>query len=204
MNANINYQSFSESTDVGANAFGEPLREITNKVTGDRMKLIHSPADGFGSVKIEFTLPPDAPGAPLHYHLNFVEKFAVTDGRLEMRIGNESRIVAPDEAITVPIGVPHSFKNSQPDSVTFTTEVAPAAEFEKFVHAMYGLANDGKTSGAGMPTNFLHLALILDYADLYFPVVPSSLQTLMRRTLAKFARIVGAEKSLLKYYAARN
>lgn len=204
MNAITNYQSFSESADVGANAFSELPREITNKVTGDRMKLIHSPADGFDSVKIEFTLPPNAPGAPLHYHLNFVEKFAVTDGRLEMRIGSESRIVAPDEAITVPIGIPHSFKNSQPDSVTFTTEVAPAAEFEKFIRAMYGLANDGETSGAGMPTNFFHLALILDYADLYFPVMPSSLQTLMRRTLARFARIVGAEKPLLKYHTAQN
>lgn len=146
MNTPINYQSFSKSANFAEKTFDEPPCDVTNKVTGDRMKLIHSPDSGFDSVKIEFTLPPQAKGAPLHYHLSFVETFAVIGGTLEMRVGSENRIVESGEAVTVPIRVPHSFNNPAADWVTFTTEIAPAGEFEKFIRAMYGLANDGKTN----------------------------------------------------------
>lgn len=176
-------------------------REVTNRVTGDRMRIIHSAADGRESVKIEFTLPPHAKGAPLHYHLGFDESFEVLDGRLEMAVGasNATRIVAPGEIVTVSKGTLHSFANPHAAPVVFVSEAAPAAEFEKFVRGMYGLANDGRTNSDGMPNNFLQLALILDFADLYFPVVPASIQRIVRKTLAGFARTVGADREVLKY-----
>ena len=184
-----------------ANVIDALPREVTNSVTGDSFKLIHSVADGFDSVKIQFTLPPKAKGAPLHYHLNFVETFEVISGNLEMCFGGVNKeIVKPGELITVSKGILHSFSNPHREAVTFVSEASPAVEFEKFIRAMYGLANDGKTNRDGMPKNFLHLALILDFADLYFPVVPGSLQKLVRKTLAVFAQKTGAENSLQKYY----
>lgn len=187
-----------------AEALDSLPREITNAMTGDRLKLLHTPADGFDSVRIQFTLPPHAAGAPLHYHANFVESFEVIEGRLEMSVNSERerQTLAPGSRIDVPKGILHSFRNPHPVPVTFVTEVRPAVEFEKFVRAMYGLANDGKTNREGMPTNFLHLALTLDFADLYFPVAPASLQRIVRKTLAAFARIAGADKELAKYFAA--
>lgn len=204
MNAIINYQPFSKFADVAANALDELPREVANRITGDKLRIVHSVADNFDSLKIEFTLPPHAAGAPLHYHLGFVEKFAVTDGKLEMRIGSKDRIVAPGETVAIPIGVLHGFSNPHSETVTFTTEIAPAVEFEKFIRSMYGLANDGKTNKDGMPKNLLHLALILDYADLYFPYLPATLQTLTRKLLTGLARKIGAENDLRKYHETRS
>ncbi|MDX2032709.1 MAG: cupin domain-containing protein [Blastocatellia bacterium] len=179
-------------------------REIANAVTGDRMKLIHSAADGHATVRMQFTLPPHAMGAPLHYHLTFVESFDILDGRLQMTIGSERtrRRLAPGERIEVAPGTLHSFNNPHETPVTFVTEAAPAAEFEKFIRSMYGLANDGRTNRDGMPADFLHLALILDFADLYFPSVPAALQRVARKALGGFARSIGKERELSKYYAA--
>ncbi len=194
----FNLPTASES----ANIIDALPREITNSVTGDRLKMIHSVADGFDSVKIQFTLPPIAIGAPLHYHLNFVETFEVTSGKLEMCVGDakSKQIVESGELVTVGKGTLHSFNNPHHERVVFVSEAQPAAEFEKFIRSMYGLATDGKTNKDGMPTNFLQLALILDYADLYFPQVPRVLQTFVRKTLADFARKIGAENGLKKYY----
>ncbi len=185
-----------------ANIIDSLPREITNSVTGDRLKIIHSVADGHDSVKIQFTLPPKAIGAPLHYHLNFVETFEVTSGKLEMCVGDakSKQIVESGELVTVEKGTLHSFNNPHIEPVTFVSEAQPAAEFEKFIRSMYGLANAGKTNKDGMPTNFLHLALILDYADLNFPQVPRVLQTFVRKILAHFARKIGAENGLKTYY----
>lgn len=203
MNAILTNNVDLPTANESANAIDALPRTITNSLTGDKMQIIHSVADGFDSVKIRFTLPPKAVGAPLHYHLNFVETFEVTSGKLEMSVGNAKakRILTAGEIVSIPKNTLHSFNNPHQESVTFITEALPAVEFEKFIRAMYGLANDGKTNKDGMPKNFLHLALILDFADLYFPLVPGSLQTLVKKTLANFARKMGAENDLQKYYA---
>lgn len=175
-------------------------REIVNKVTGDKLKILHAPADGFDSVKIEFTLPPRAAGAPLHYHLKFTEIFTVLNGRMEMKAGADKRILTPGEQIEVKPGTLHGFSNPHDEPLVFTSESLPAEEFEKFIRTMFGLANDGKTNQKGMPLNGLHLALALDFADLYFPFVPAWLQRTVRKTLRSVAQAVGAENELKKYF----
>lgn len=202
MDAIINRELFLPTALDSANAIDRLPREIINKITGDKMTIIHTIADGFGSVKIRFTLPPKAVGAPLHFHLNFIETFEVTGGKLEMLIGgaNSKRTVSPGEYVSIPQGILHSFNNPHNEPAEFITEVKSTAEFEKFIRSIYGLANDGATNGDGMPKNMLHLALILDYADFYFPYIPSVLQLAVRKTLTNFARVFGAEKTLLKYH----
>lgn len=190
------------SVAQSANVMNSLPREIVNAVTGDQLKMIHAAADGYDAVKIQFTLPPHALGAPLHYHLNFVETFAVLDGQLEMSVGSAKnrQTVVPGTLIELPPGTLHSFRNPHSTPVTFVSEAKPTVEFEKFIRSMYGLANDGKTNQAGMPTNFLHLVLTLDFADLYFPVIPAWLQRTVRKTLVGFARSFGVEQTLSKYY----
>lgn len=199
----LDYNFSLPTESESANLIDALPREVTNSVTGDKMSVIHSAADGFDSVKIKYTLPPNAKGAPLHYHLNFVETFEVVGGKLEMLVGGtkSKRTVSPGEYVSIPRGILHSFSNPNSEPAEFCTEVAPAEEFEKFIRSMYGLANDGATNADGMPKNLLHLALILDYADLHFPFVPGVLQIAVRKTLTAFARFVGAEKALLKYHA---
>lgn len=188
--ANIN-------SNIG-NTYNHLPREIFNKVTGDKLKIV--PSTARGSLKIEFTLPPNAKGAPLHYHLNFAETFEVFDGQLEMNVGKTKQILEPGDFVEIKPAVLHGFSNPFNESVTFVSEALPAEEFEKFIRTMFGLANDGKTNKDGMPTNFLHLVLALDFADLYFPFVPAWLQKTVRKTLRSVAQATGAEAELKKYF----
>jgi quercetin dioxygenase-like cupin family protein len=180
------------------NTFNALPREIFNKVTGDKLKII--PSTERGSLSVEFTLPPNAKGAPPHYHLNFTETFEVLRGRFEMNIGKTKQILAPGDFVEIKPGTLHGFNNPFSESVTFVSVALPAAEFEKFIRTMFGLANDGKTNQDGMPTNFLHLFLALDFADLYFPFVPACLQRAVRKALRSVAKITGAENELKKYF----
>lgn len=179
--------------------------QIENPVTGDRMTVLCSTHDSNGkSFKAQFNLPPGSNGSPLHYHNHLTETFEVLSGSLEMEVGAKGniKILRPGEIVYVPAGTPHSFRNTSEEWVTFVSEVRPAGEFEQFIRAMYGLAIDAKVNKEGMPTNPLQLALVIQKADLVFVGLPLFVQKLIIGTLAGIARLLGVERSLVKYWKA--
>lgn len=48
-------------------------------------------------------------GAPLHYHEEVDEVLLVMEGQLEFRIGDETRVVGPNNVVAIPARVPHAF-----------------------------------------------------------------------------------------------
>ena len=48
-------------------------------------------------------------GAPLHVHLDADEVIVVTAGALDLRLGDERRIVGEGHTISIPAGTPHAF-----------------------------------------------------------------------------------------------
>ncbi|MBD2452125.1 cupin domain-containing protein [Nostoc sp. FACHB-152] len=157
---------------------------------------------GQAYAKIRFDLPPHAKGSPLHYHTRMSETFTVLEGFLEMEFaqqGNRKTLYA-GESLHIPAGVHHSFHNPSNDWVAFTTENSPATGFEQFIRGMYGLAIDGQVNHEGMPTNLLHLALLLKKADLVIVGIPLFLQTLLINLLLRLAQAMKTERSLAKYW----
>ncbi|MBE9189261.1 cupin domain-containing protein [Gloeocapsopsis crepidinum LEGE 06123] len=179
---------------------------MLNSVTGDRMTIFCTTQDSHGkSFKAQYVLPPKANGSPLHYHNSITETFEVLSGSLEMELGTKGniKILQPGEIVCVPAGMPHSFRNSSNNEVIFVSEVLPPRQFEQFIRAMYGLANDGRVNQAGMPTNILHLAVILQKADLVLVAPPLFMlvQKLIITSLARLAYLLGVERSLVKYWS---
>lgn len=178
--------------------------EIINPVTGDRMTILTSTSDSHGkSFKAQFSLPPGSHGSPLHYHENITETFEVLSGSLEMELGAKGNIqvLQPGKIVYVPAGMQHSFRNTSKDWVTFTSEALPPRKFEQFICSMYGLAIDGKVNAQGMPLNPLHLALLIEKADLVLVGQPVFVQKLLIGSLSRIARILGVERSLVKYWS---
>lgn len=170
--------------------------QIENPVTGDRMTILCSTRNSHGQhFKAQHSLPPGANGAPLHYHNTLTETFEVLSGSLEMELGERGNIktLQPGEVVYVPARMHHSFRNRSHDWVTFVSEVRPPGEFEQFIRAMYGLGIDGKVNQEGMPTNPLHLALVIQKADLVLVGQPVFLQKLIVSNLAWLARLLGVE-----------
>ncbi len=180
---------------------------IVNPVTGDRMTILHSNPGGEGVyVKLRFDLPPKAKGSPLHYHTKMGETFTVLKGCLEMEVGGKGkyRTLRAGESVYVPAGVHHSFHNPFDEWVTFTSENRPAGQFEQFIRGLFGLAIDGKVNDEGMPTNLLHLALLLKKADTTLVGLPPIVQKLLVNTLVQIAQRLGTERSLVKYWDNTN
>lgn len=52
----------------------------------------------------------------------------------------------------------------------------------------------------GMPQSILHLALIYDIGESYFPGMPLGLQKGIFEMIVRIARLKGKDKALEKYY----
>lgn len=176
---------------------------IVNPVTGDRMTILHTSQTNDGTyAKFRFDLPPGASGSPLHYHTTMSETFTVMAGSLDMEVGRKGnrRTLLAGDSLHVPAGMHHSFRNASDEWVTFTSENRPAAGFERFIRGMFGLAIDGKVNHEGMPTNLLHLALLVQQGDIIFVGLPLTVQTIVIGSLVWLAHRLNAEQALLKYW----
>jgi quercetin dioxygenase-like cupin family protein len=146
---------------------------IENPVTGERITFLATSADTGGeAVVIETVVQPEGFVAAAHVHPFQSERFAVAEGRLGLRAGEETVTLARGDVATVAPGTPHRFWNAGAGEVRFVCEVRPALQFESLLETMFALAADGKTTSKGMP-NPLRLAVIakahFDTVRLPFP-----------------------------------
>ena len=167
-------------------------RIYVNSVTGDTFR--HE-AGSPGAVRLRFEIPAGGDGAPPHRHRHLRETFTVVSGRLQMTTGSASawRTILPGETVVVEPGTVHAFRNPHDEPVVFTSEAAPALRFAWFVHAWYGLANEGRSFAGGPPRNPLALAVVLGWADFWFPVVPIIVQRGLFGPLRLLARATGVQ-----------
>ena len=146
---------------------------VENPITGERITFLATSADTNGeAVVIETVVQPRGFVAATHVHPFQSERFAVAEGKLGLRVGEETMTLGRDEAATVEPGTPHRFWNAGGAEVRFACEIRPALQFESLLETMFALAADGKTTRRGMP-NPLRLAVIakahFDTVRLPFP-----------------------------------
>jgi len=60
-------------------------------------------------------------GAPLHAHKDVDEIFILLEGTLDLRLGDEQRLVQANHTIAIPAGVPHAFVAVGPTPVRMFT-----------------------------------------------------------------------------------
>jgi mannose-6-phosphate isomerase-like protein (cupin superfamily) len=60
-------------------------------------------------------------GAPLHAHKDVDEVFILLEGTLDLRLGDEQRLVEANHTIAIPAGVPHAFVAVGPAPVRMFT-----------------------------------------------------------------------------------
>lgn len=185
--------------DLTADA--KSVSELFNPVTGHVARVLARIANPGDTAEIEFTLPRRSAGAPWHVHTRITETFRVVSGQLAMEVGQRGRVMVlgAGEAVTIAPGTPHGFSNASDADVVFCCTVTPGLAFENFIRALYGLAADGRTDGAGMPMNFWQTVMILQLGDVFVPGMPMALQQRLIRGLAWVARRCGAERALAPY-----
>jgi mannose-6-phosphate isomerase-like protein (cupin superfamily) len=165
-------------------------RHIENPVTGDRISFIQSPMMGEGEMLIfRCRLAPHAKGSPAHVHEAVHETFLVEQGAMTFTLaGKAERTLAPGEAIDLPPGTVHGFRNPSADEAWFVSTANPGYELEAFLRALYDMAARGQTDRDGNPKDPRDFALILSKVDLRIAGLPRWLQKAMIAALARFAR----------------
>ncbi len=99
---------------------------------------------------IEATVAPGG-GAPLHVHADLDDSFYLVSGRLAMRCGEQTFTVGPGGYVTLPHGVPHTFRVVG-DEPAVMLQVHTDDSFLRFVRAIGRPASSRTLPPAG-PSN---------------------------------------------------
>jgi mannose-6-phosphate isomerase-like protein (cupin superfamily) len=93
-------------------------------------------------------LAPDASAPPAHVHPT-TETFRVVEGELTVVLDGKARQVRPGEAVTVPAGVEHAFRNDTDEQVAFVAWL-PSMRTARTLYSVWGMDVEG-TFGSGPP-----------------------------------------------------
>ena len=131
-----------------------------------------------------------APGPVEHLHLRQAERLTVVSGSMLVRVGGQERRLIAGEAVDIPPGVPHRWRNVGTDELHVLTDFRPALDLERFFELIFGLARDGKTDATGTP-RFLQIAAMSPAYGIYLPAPPLPLQRALFALLGPIARLRG-------------
>ena len=169
--------------------------EIVNPVTGHRIIFRKTTQDTDGELlQMDWFGRPGWKAGPVHVHSFQEERFEVLSGTLGSHVAGVERTHKPDdEVIVVPAGVKHTVWNESDEEVHALVEFRPASlRSETMLETVFGLAQDGKLSRMGIPSNPLRLALIVhDYEDqIYLAQPPLAVQRVLFGVLASIGRLL--------------
>lgn len=179
-----------------------PGRWLHNPVTGEIAHLLAADADG-RRIEVDLWLQPGAAVAGAHVHDHFVERFAVREGEVGFRLGDEQRTAeAGAGAVEVPAGVVHDWWNAGGGIARVQVEVAatptapgrPAARFAAMIETVWSLGALGKVDARGMPDTLWLAAIAREFSDVIrFARPPAAVQSLLFGPLAALARSRGRD-----------
>jgi quercetin dioxygenase-like cupin family protein len=119
--------------------------------------------------RVENKASSDANGGPLHRHMHQSERFIVSEGALDVRVGLLGRKrVAAGEEILIPAATPHTFRVVG-DGASFIAEFTPALHVADYFLELSELESPGLRDLA-------RLAKRYPREHFYLPVIPPAMQ----------------------------
>lgn len=158
---------------------------------GGSVVIARSAADTGGErVEMEFSLPPGAPGPPLHFHPAQQEEWHVLSGTLEAHLDGGWRALAEGESVTIPAGRPHTFRNRSEQPVRVRDVHVPALGFQDYMEQISALVESGKVKSLKDPSSLIHLAMVVR-AHRPMQLTASRLQRAGESVLASLGWLLG-------------
>jgi len=172
-----------------------------NPVTGERVVIRVGTAESRGErLEVDLYLRPGARVAAPHHHPGLRESFTVASGRVGLMLDGRRAILEPGTVRVVAPGVVHDWWNAGEDEATVRVVIEPGARFETMILNLFGLAQDGRTDGKGMPPLLQLVLLAQEFDDVIrFARPPRLLQRVLFPLLAPLARWRGYRGSYAEY-----
>jgi mannose-6-phosphate isomerase-like protein (cupin superfamily) len=134
---------------------------LRNPVSGETITFRKTAADTDGELlEFDFELTADGHVPGRHVHPAQEERFEVVSGTMKFKMGRKTVIAEAGDVVTVPAGVSHKFENGGDDTAVMRVQVRPALQMERLFETAVALAEEGRTTGRGMPKP-LDLALFV-------------------------------------------
>ena len=113
-------------------------------------------------------------GPPVHLHPVAEESFEVLEGRLEVCVGGEWRMLGPGDKAVVPPGVPHTLRGHPDTSATVVNVHRPALQYAAFFRDFHRLVTTGAVKIPPKdPRSLLYFGVLFAaYPDLQRTVKP--------------------------------
>ena len=151
--------------------------------------------DGGEVLHIETWVDPGG-GVTPHVHPSMEERFTVFSGRAQFLAGRKWVEAGPGEAVVVPAGMRHAYRNRGAEVVHMECEARPPSTLQEFLEDAAALSRSGKITRHGLPTGFgavVQAAVMVEaYRDmavlLFPPLPPPFLQRLVMPPLARLGR----------------
>ena len=174
---------------------------LENSVSGERITFRKTASDTGGKLlEFDLELTPDGHVPGKHVHPSQEERFEVLGGTMKFKMGRKTVIAEAGEVVTVPAGVAHKFANGGDENAHVRVQVRPALDMERLFETAVALAEEGRTTGKGMPKP-LDLALFVsEFADEVQGAFPPA--WIQRVTLAPLAWIA-RKRGKAERYASR-
>jgi quercetin dioxygenase-like cupin family protein len=175
---------------------------LENPVSGERITFRKTASDTDGELlEFDLELTPEGQVPGKHVHPSQEERFEVLAGTMKFKMGRRTVIAEAGEVVTVPAGVAHKFANGGDEKAHVRVQVRPALEMERLFETTVALAEEGRTTGKGMPKP-LDLALFVsefsEEVQGAFPPV-----WIQRATMAPLAWIARKRGNAERYAPAR-
>ncbi len=169
-------------------AFGGQV--LDNPISGERITFRKTAADTNGELLvIDLELSPGGHVPGSHVHPLQEERFEVTRGTMKFRKGMRTVTAGAGETVVVPPGQVHRFENAGDEPAQVRVEVRPALRMEELFETTVALANEGRTTPAGMPFPLDLVLFMREFdAEVRAPFVPAILVRLFMAPLAWLAR----------------
>ncbi len=170
---------------------------FSNPIIKDRIEILESSKD-----KLVFRTFLESKGGQNqpHYHSKLNETFKIIEGELHVRIGKTEKVLTAGDHYTIQHRTGHMFLNTSNSPVIFDVEILNPQRMIQALQIMYGLANDGKTTRAGLPKNIFHIAIGLHMMDAFSPKFPYFIQKMGIGILAQLGKCLDIENRLIREY----
>ncbi|HKF81057.1 MAG TPA: cupin domain-containing protein [Thermoleophilaceae bacterium] len=137
----------------------------TLKLTPHESVEIRSSTPEMLEVEATYTRGGNKP--PPHLHPAQDEHFEVLSGRIEVRVGDEERVLAPGETIDIPRGTRHQMANGGDEPARVRWQTTPAGRTEDWFRAIDNLHREGRVGRNGMPGPLAYGVMLSEYRDVF-------------------------------------
>lgn len=166
---------------------------IENPAALMTLRVVRGAAETNGELlELAATYEPGSVEPLEHFHPSQDERFEILEGRMEARVGGESKVLTPGEELFIPAGTVHAMWNGGSETARLVWETRPALRTEEFLSVVARLAQQGKLTSKGARDPLLGAAVMQQYRAEFRPTSPPApVQAVAFPALAAVAKILG-------------